>query len=68
MRNGSGQTEVGTEELDNPGGGVVGESLLGEEGRVDFIIVVEDEELVVDGAVFVEERLGELEDGWGSGE
>lgn len=36
------ETEVGGEELDDPGSGVEGETLFGEEGWVDFVVGVED--------------------------
>lgn len=48
-----GEAEVGGQQLDDPGAGVEGEALGGEEGGIDFIGGVEDEGLVVGGAVGV---------------
>lgn len=53
VREGGCEAEVGGEELDDPGAGVEGEALGGEEGGVDFVVGVEDQGLVVGGAVGV---------------
>jgi hypothetical protein len=60
MRERRGHAEIGDEELDDPCAGVEGEALFLEKYRVDLEVVVEDRELVVDSAVFVEKFLREL--------
>jgi hypothetical protein len=55
-----GHSKVSGKEIDDPCRRVEGEALLCEESRVDFEVVVEDEELVIHGPMVVKEDLREL--------
>ena len=55
------QSQVCGKEIYDPSSGIVWQSLLREESGVDFIIRIQDHQLVVHGAVFIEQELRELQ-------
>lgn len=60
MREGCSHAKVGDKQLHYPSARVKGKTLLGKQCRVNFKVVVEDEQLVVNSSVFVEELLRQL--------
>ena len=60
MSEGRGHGKVGGKEVNDPCRGVEGEALLCKESRIDFELVIEDEELVIHGPILIKERLRKL--------
>lgn len=60
MCEGRSHAKVGDQQLYYPSARVEGKTLLGQQCRVYFKVVVEDEQLVVNSSVLVEELLRQL--------
>lgn len=60
MREGRSHAKIGDQQLHYPSACVKGKTLLGQQCWVNFKVVVEDEQLVVNSSVFVEELLRQL--------
>lgn len=60
MSEGRGHGKVGGKQVNDPCRGVEGEALLCKESRIDFELVIEDEELVIHGPILIKESLREL--------